>query len=234
MSELPKSLKMAPSADKVFIRPDYHSRYVLPLLSLELSDVFDDLSGPIHFIDPIEPYDGCIGESTEQFHTYYCRMNWISFKLKDGLYECEAPEAFFAKHYFETHPVPDHIHHTVRDRWVESVNAHYDERRAKYAEWRSTLSEDLDAALERLEIRPDSFGRRPFDQNWAHCSSFPLVTDKEEVAGKSYPDEFHYPLTEDGRRFRYVGYAGAFDWSCTVHLFYDPIEQRALQTFDWT
>jgi len=172
---------MAPSADQVFIRPDYHARYLLPLMSLELSNVFADLSGPIHFINPIEPYDGCIGK-----------------------------------------------------RQVEDLNAHYDKKRAEYAEWRLTLSQDLDAALERLEIRPESFGGRPFDQNWAHCSSFPLVTDKEDVVGQSFPDQFHYPLTEDGRRFRYIGYVGAFDWVCTIHLFYDPVEQRALQTFDWT
>ena len=225
---------MAPSADAVFTRPDYHARYLLPLMSLELSDVFDDLSGPIHFINPIEPYDGCIGEFTEPYRTYYCRDNWISFKLKDGLYECEAPEAFFAKHYYETHPFADDVNPRLIERQVEDLNAHYHKTRAEYAEWRQTLSQDLDAALDRLEIRPESFGGRPFDQNWAHCSSFPLVTDKEDVPGRSFPDQFHYPLTEDGRRFRYIGYVGAFDWVCAIHLFYDPVEQRALQTFDWT
>ena len=55
---MPPSISLSPDAKSVFLRPGFSMKYMLPLLSFELSDVFDDLNGPIHFIDPIEPYDG--------------------------------------------------------------------------------------------------------------------------------------------------------------------------------
>lgn len=233
-NSLPKSLQMAQAPKHVFKRPDYHANYFLPLLTLELSEIFDDLSGPVHFIDPIEPYDGCIGERTKESHSYYCRENWISFKVEDGLYEFEGPEPYFEKVYLKTHPVPEAIHESVREGWVEAVNEHYQTRMAKYAKWKADRIEVNPELLKDHGIRPDSFGGRPCDANWAHLSDFPLDTEKEVVPDHPLPDQFHYPLTEDGRRFRYIGFVEAFDWRCAVHLFYDPIEQRVLQTFDWT
>lgn len=236
MSEnaLPKSLRLAPSPERVFKRPDYHAKYFLPLLTLELSEIFDDLSGSLHFIDPIEPYDGCIGGFTTAFHTYYCRENWISFKVKDGLYDCEAPELYFEKVYLKTHPVPGAIHESVREGWVDAVKEHYQKRMAKYAKWKADHIEVIPEHLKDHGIRPDNFGGLPCDANWAHLSDFPLDTVKEVVPDHPLPDQFHYPLTEDGRRFRYIGFMEVFDWRCAIHLFYDPVEQRALQTFDWT
>ena len=229
-----QSLKLAPAVEDIFARPDYHRAYLLPLLSLDLADVFDDLSGPIHFIDPIEPYDGCLGEMTSAFHSYYCRENWISFRLKDGRYDCEASENFFEKTYLKTHPVPASIHESVRAGWVAAVEEHYRKRRAKYDKWREVVAVDLDAALSDHGIQSDNFGGRPYDANWSNMDTFPLAVDKIDVPGETLPDTFCYPLTEDGRRFRYVGFVESFDWRCAIHLFYDPVEQRALQTFDWT
>lgn len=229
-SSQPKSLQMAPAPEAVFKRPDYHAKYFLPLMTIELSEVFNDMSGPLHFIDPIEPYDGCIGGFTKAFHTYYCRENWISFKLEDGLYEFEGPKDFFSKQYWKSHPVPEIIHESVRKGWVSAVNDHYVARTAKYKKW-----QDAQRGLPRDKIEHEVWlGGRPNDANWAHLSDFPLSTDKEDVPDHPLPDRFHYPLTQDGRRFRYVGSTEAFDYRCAVHLFYDPVEQRALQTFDWT
>lgn len=230
---LPKSLHMAPAPKRVFTRPGYHSKYFLPLATIETSEIFDDLSGPVHFIDPIEPYDGCIGERTKEFHSYYCRENWISFKIKDGLYEFEGPEPYFEKVYLETHPVPERIHKSVRDGWVDAVNEHYQKRIAKYEKWQGDHINSSPEQLNHHDIRPDNFGGRPGHANWA-STDFPLETEKEDEPNPDLPDQFHYPLTEDRRRFRYIGFVEAFDWRCVIHLFYDPVEQRALQTFDWT
>ncbi len=230
---LPNAFRLAPPPEQVFIRPDFHTQYFHPLLSLELSDIFNDLEGPIHFIDPIEPYDGYIGDYTKAFHTYYCRENWISFKIVDGRYEFEGAEEFFEKSYWKTHEVPDTIHESVRDGWKEAVNDYYLKKSAKYDEWRAALVEDMSANLTKHEIKRDHFGGRPHEANWI-CTEFPLSIDKEDEKASGARKSFYYPLTEDGRRFRYIGFVEAFDWSCAIHLFYDPKEKRALQTFDWT
>ncbi|MEP3889456.1 MAG: hypothetical protein ABJN69_03255 [Hellea sp.] len=228
---LPKSLKLVPRPEKVFMRPDFHTQYFQTLLSFELSEVFDDLSGPIHIVEPIEPYDGCIGEFTEAFHTYYCRMNWISFKTVAGLYEFEAPENYFAKSYWKTHPVPDTIHESRRAGWPQAENQHYQSRTQEYNKWRDAMIDNTSKSPDRPVIE---LGGRPHNGNWVYTSNFPVEIDKEDVPGQSFPDNFYYPLAHDGRRFRYIGFSNTFDWRCTIHLFYDPQEQRALQTFDWT
>lgn len=236
MSEntLPKSLILAPPNEQVFTRPDYSAQYFMPLLSLNLSDVFDDLSGPIHFVDAVEPYDGCIGGFTQEFHSYYCRENWISFKVKDGLYDFEGPDNFFEKAYLKTHPVSDTVHESVRMGWKNAVDEHYVKTVEKYAKWRATALSDISATLSNHGIRPGNFGGHPHDANWSNMDSFPLAVDKVDAPGDDFPDTHSYPLTEDGRRFRYIGFIEAFNWRCAIHLFYDPVEQRALQTFDWT
>ncbi len=33
---------------------------------------------------PIEPYDGCIGETTEEHHNDFTSTNWIAFELTAG------------------------------------------------------------------------------------------------------------------------------------------------------
>lgn len=233
---LPQSLTLAPLHESVFKRPVFSAKYMFPLLSFELSDVFEDLSGPIHFIDPIEPYDGCIGGFTAEHHSYYCRENWISFKVKDGLYDFEGPEDYFAKAYWKTHDVPDSVHASVREDWKTAVDDFYVERAANYNNWRAALSKDLGANLRDHGVRRDNFGGRPWDANWVHTVDFPMVAQDGmmELDGEPLPNTFHYPLTEDGRRFRYVGFVESFDWRCAIHLFFDPEERRALQTFDWT
>lgn len=177
-TDLPQSLKLAPALEQVFKRPDYHAQYLLPLLTFELSDVFDDLNGPIHFIDPIEPYDGCIGGFTKEHHSYYCRENWISFKINNGLYDFEAPEDYFAKPYWKTHEVPEIVHVSVRNGWKDAVDNFYVERTAKFGKWRAELSDNSSANLANHGIRRDNFGGRPGYANWA-STEFPLSTDKE-------------------------------------------------------
>ena len=238
MSEtsLPPSIILAPDPKSVFTQPEFGTKYVFPLLSFELSDVFDDLSGPLHFIDPIEPYDGYIGGFTKQHHSYYCRENWISFKVKGGLYSFEGPEEYFAKAYWKTHDVPESVHISVRDGWKKAVDDFYVERTAKFIKWRAALSNDMGANLRIHGVRLDNFGGQPWDANWVHTVDFPMVAQDGvmDLDGEPFANTFHYPLTEDGRRFRYIGFVEAFDWRCAIHLFFDPVEQRALQTFDWT
>ena len=222
------SLKIGPDPARVFSEPDRWSPYMLPLVSFDLSEVFDDLSGTLHFIDPIEPYGGFLGAASKSHHTYYCRENWISFKRDNGLYIFEMTEAYFSKVHFQTHPAPSSLPETARAKWTENIDAHYIRRTHEYAAWQNKPIKDR---KETLVLR---LGGSPQDANWAHVSDFPLYVDSVETTDRPFPDTYHYPLTEDGRRFRYIGSVEAFDWRCVIHLFFDPIEQRALQTFDWT
>lgn len=219
------SIQLAPEPNTVFKRPKLLSPYLLPIASFELSEVFEDLSGKLHFIDSVEPYEGYMAEDTQDFHTYYCRENWISFKVKNGLYEFEAEEGYFSIHRWKTHFHPCAKDKTIHDYWMGEANTYFAKRAKEYTLWqnkkRVLSSDQID---HRMQL-----GGKPRDANWV-CCDFPISYDEESEPGET----FYYPLTEDGRRFRYVGWAHAFDWRCEIHLFFDPKEQRALQTFDWT
>lgn len=50
------------------------------------------------------------------------------------------------------------------------------------------------------------------------------------VDGNTHPDM----LTEDGLKFVHIEYIESWVADCSIHLFYDPKEQVALPTYDWT
>ena len=98
--------------------------------------------------------------------------------------------------------------------------------------WKGETEEEANWCIEQTILK----GGQPWDANWVHTVDFPMVAQDGvmDLDGEPFANTFHYPLTEDGRRFRYIGFVEAFDWRCAIHLFFDPVEQRALQTFDWT
>ncbi len=61
------------------------SQHLLPLLKIDLGVLRPELAGQVAtMLCPIEPYDGCIGETTEEHHNDFTGTNWIAFELTAG------------------------------------------------------------------------------------------------------------------------------------------------------
>lgn len=58
-------------------------RHLLPLVSIDLARVNPQWSGWIHLVNPCEPADGMIGDSTTQYHNAYLQTNWVAFRLDE-------------------------------------------------------------------------------------------------------------------------------------------------------
>ena len=59
-------------------------QHLLPLLKIDLGLLRPELAGQVAtMLCPIEPYDGCIGE-TEEHHNEFTGTNWIAFELTAG------------------------------------------------------------------------------------------------------------------------------------------------------
>jgi len=60
-----------PAPEDVFERDvAQHCEYLLPLASVCLSRINPDWQGEVHFVLPIEPHDGVVGDDTKDHHTY--------------------------------------------------------------------------------------------------------------------------------------------------------------------
>lgn len=227
-------MKLFPAPEDVFSsKVEKHRDFLLPLASYDLSKINNKWSGIIHFIQPIEPYDGVIGENTNQFHTYYCRENWIAYKVINGKYELETQFQFFQREYVKNNPnfketfqgVTSYLNSLEND-----IKEHYKRTNENYHEMKdSYFNKENDYSF---FTEYSSLGGEPNFGNWSACTDFPLKT-----TSKDDENHFIYPLNKNGDVFHYVGYLEAGEFgagSCAQLLFYDPVEKIALSTFDWT
>ncbi len=96
VKELMKGL--CPFPQNIFIAEQpWLSDYMLPLISIDMGLLRKDLQGTVvHMINPIEPFDGLLGERTTEFHNEFCCENWIAFELtQDNKYRFLADEKYF-------------------------------------------------------------------------------------------------------------------------------------------
>jgi hypothetical protein len=204
-----------PDATDVFAAPADASPALLPLASIDLSQVNPEWTGTAHLVSPTFT-DGHVGDGTEEFHTCTCRANWIGFRLDESnRYHFLADWSYF----------PDEPHDP----------SHFEHRRALHREHGALVEtrwldrQRLDDLLARpLAVVESVGGTTPGWPNWAE-TDFPLATDDEEDV---------HPLAEDGSRFHHVATTVGWHWhpegADRIVLFYEPVSRTALLTFDWS
>jgi len=227
--------KAFPNPEGVFEqdRLAQHIDHLLPLATVDLQRINPAWKGDIHFVAPIEPYDGVVGECTEAHHSYLCRENWVGYNIVDGKYSLASDFKFF-----DASNLTDHYHHT-RENFT---------KRARQFEQLGCLfhaNSDGGASnnpADKLALVYD-LGGESTDGNWANMGLFPISHERKH-SDPEYGSS-PLPLTEDGRLFSYIGsmsiynYVAAtcdFGWThcADLVLFYDPQDNIALTTFDWS
>lgn len=216
-----------------------HLQYFLPLASVDLSKIKPEWEDIVHFIVPIEPEDGVLGETTEEFYTYYSRDNWVGFRNSERLCVFEGSWNLFVKD-----TIPDYYKAALDGFNV--AKKHFNAHGALHIVDTNSDEEgegfDSDEPLELVE----QLGGECFDNNWANMGNFDIsrtgnwvYTDHDRAHDKKKVR----PLTEDGRPFEYIGVINAssynmnedadFTWADSL-LFYDPVTKISLLTFDWS
>ncbi|HVK29825.1 MAG TPA: hypothetical protein VM575_15915 [Nocardioides sp.] len=232
-------LRMFPPPTDVFVEDQqWLAEHLHPLVSIDLSLVDPALAGWIHLFSPIEPDEVTIGWRTADAAapadpTGMLRENWLSFRVEGDRMRFLGDERFFALSYdVASAPMEPHDF----DRLV----AHRDEQRRSWDATRRWYDEH--GTLVRLDdsgapaygsVEPvhvlDQVGGVAAAGNWAF-DDFPMeFTDDEEGA---------FPVSPDGRPFRFVAEVPGWHYRTAgadgILLFYEPVEQLALLTFDWT
>ena len=83
ITELNEYLTPFPNIDNIFVEhQSWLKDHFLPLISIDLGMLNDEWQGQIvHMVNPFEPVEGYIGESTHDFHNEFTGENWLAFKL---------------------------------------------------------------------------------------------------------------------------------------------------------
>ena len=100
VKELNEFLTPFPKADDIFVNSQpWLKEHFLPLISIDLGMLKDEWRGQVvHMVNPLEPYEGYIGECTKKHHNKFVSTNWLSFRLTDdNKYEFLADEQYFAR-----------------------------------------------------------------------------------------------------------------------------------------
>jgi len=226
---------LLPNPNQVFFDDvEKHSEVLIPLLSIELNDVEPALNGLVHFVLPLEPFD-TVGLETTQYHTYYSRCNWLAYNVKDGKISLETDFNFIQYNYVKAHPdfkshfdgVDIYLDNLPKDLSDElsKIKRNYLKITKKYLSY----SETPNKFLKYFEQFPE-----PYEDIE---DSFPSAVNPK--------DNIPYPLTKDGRMFKYIGTLDVTDFvfydenrkqvslghDLSIILYYDPVDNIVLNTF---
>ena len=226
-------LKVYPPAHEVFAQPvERYARHLFPLLSIDLSVINADWSGWVHLLDTVEPEDEVVGKSTQPFHSYFLRENWVGFRLNDaGRYELLGDFRYFL---LENPPgtLPEY-YPGERDE----MEKHYAQQHAAMQKSRASFAE-RGVLCSAQSLGKASWNQEPcrlFNQMGGTAShgywigDFPLDDSDEENVR---------PLMPDGTPFYFIASVTGWDYcdfsADEITLFFEPQSRTALLTFDWT
>jgi hypothetical protein len=224
-------------------RVEEHAEYLLPLATLSLSHLSDEWQGKIHFVAPIEPWEGVPGTRSTAYHNYLCRPNWIAYRMLSDKCELACDFRYFHRALYAATPPTDEF----GKKEAEALGEHYRttreefERRAAFFRKHQWLSRTLNAKSDDRRTLVHKLGGISFEGNWSsNPRDFPLskYPDKFEDEGKIYDADRVLPRTEDGRDFHFIGEIILYEYVKGTNghllLFFDPKQRIALTTFDWT
>lgn len=219
-------LKVFPRPETVFADPiAKYERLINPLVSIDLSAVDPGLSGWIHLVSPIEPYDECIGVTTEEHWGPFLQKNWIAFRVTpESRYELLGDFRFFE---IEAAEAEGHDSDLVE---------HYDKQHRSFSAHKAAFEKTGQVC----RVLP---GREPIPttalgQLGGVAPVTNMIWENPPGAAFTYSDEDAAPRTRDGRLYRFIASVPGWHYRAAgaddILLYYDPVERIALETFVYT
>ncbi|MDO5099282.1 MAG: hypothetical protein Q4D85_11105 [Corynebacterium sp.] len=244
LTTLSESIVPYPEPQSVFVGSEEDiaqaAKILLPLLSIDLSAVDPELSGTVHLVCPVE-HNGAslLGEGTEKYHSTYACTNWVGFRLTDdNRYEFLGDWRYFHSLNPES-PIahdPDFVGFTKESQ--KSYQKHKQFYHKHGVLGRRIFGKPFGLKHPRTNPLPflDVWHEPPCVGNWQYAGSFP--TRDITVDTESGTETATFPITDDGRPFRFIGAVPGYSYfdfgPDAILLFFDPETRIALLTFDWT
>jgi len=215
-----------PTLEDVFetVTDDIRELY-LPAVSIEANAVDPSWHGLLHFVMPVEPFDGGLGEyASETHYNHYCRHNLFGFRrMPSGRYAPLADPLFFTincarsnRGLFLIEPSLD------RRATLREAEDYYAAVHASFA--------DAQAHFAATGQLPETFGK---PSPWI----FDLGGDAPAKALQAFVPEGR-PIGPDGRGFTFVGdlntYAFRRNGSDGFYMFCDPLDEIVWFSLDFS
>lgn len=223
---------IAPFPENVFAEEQsWLENYLLPLLSIDLGILKDELKGTIvHMLNPTEPYEGLIGEETTEFHNEFCSENWIALQLTEkNKYRFLGNEDYFLSSSNHKDMDEDLIEN------IKEIKETYKKAKEKF--------QKTEKLLPWQDDNPQSFMDRLGGEicygNWTETSPVPSafkMNIKEVSKEKLLNDGIS--ITYKDKEFIYIGEVAGYSYcgsgADSILMFYEPQSRIVLFTYDWT
>lgn len=205
--------------------------YLLPLISIDLELIHSNLQGTvIHILNPVEPYEGILGEETVEFHNAFCGENWLALTLTKGnKYRFLGREDYFLSAPVHKDKIDDmFIEHLkeVKDTYQKAKAAY--EKRGLLLPWQENNPQDF----------LDKLGGEVYYGNWTEIAPIPPAFHMEisEATGKKLPND-GISISYEGNQFLYVAEVAGYNYCGhgpdAILTFYEPVSRTVLFTYDW-
>ncbi|TDB34624.1 enolase [Stenotrophomonas sp. TEPEL] len=228
---------MVPFAADVF--PDdqaWLSQHLLPLLKIDLGVLRPELAGQAAtLLCPIEPYEGCIGETTEEHHNAFTGTNWIAFELtSDNRMRFLGEEGYF---------IGDQVQDKHALKHITEMRGSYSKARAYFQQHGRLASYSRYGDGEPGEQAwLDTLGGAISYGNWTETAEIPAafeisilppMHDRDRTA-----DMEDVTITRDGNKFFAVAEVAGYNWCATgadaIVMLYEPESRTVLFSYDWS
>ena len=208
-------------------------QHLLPLLKIDLGVLRPELAGQMAtMLCPIEPYDGCIGETTEEHHNEFTGTNWIAFELTAGNeMRFLGNEGYFIGDAVQDKHAQEHIAQ-MRESYAKARDYHaVHGRLACYSRYGKGEASERDY-LDTLG-GPIGFG------NWTETAEIPAAFELGFTEAADDPnaadDAETVIITRNGNRFFAVADVAGYNWCATgafvMVMLYHPVSRRVWFTY---
>lgn len=233
ITELNEHLTPFPNSDDIFVESQsWLKEHFLPLISIDLGMLKDEWQGQmVHLLNPFEPIDGYIGESTHDFHNEFTGENWFAFKLTDE----NRYEFLGSQSYFEIENLDDY------DDFQEKLD-NYNKQKAFFKE-NGFIADCHYPKYENNWNKKsllDGLGGGFWYGNWTDSADVPSAFVKTRL--KDIDDDTPndgIEITYQDNPFYYIGDVAGYNYcggygEGTIMLMYEPISRIVLFTFDYS
>ncbi|PSD28285.1 enolase [Stenotrophomonas maltophilia] len=211
-------------------------KHLLPLLKIDLGVLRPELAGQVAtMLCPIEPYDGCIGETTEEHHNDFTGTNWIAFELTAGnQMRFLGNEGYFIGDAVQDKDAQEHIAQ-MRDSYAKARHYHaMHGRLACYSRYGKGEASERDYL--------DTLGGQISCGNWIETADIPAAFTLEftDAANDRHaPDDAELAIIRrDGHKFFAVAEVAGYNWCATgadaIVMLYEPVSRTVLFSYDWS